>query len=47
MEFGSAAYVVSFVNGTLVRVAQDIGPETTATFKKYLLPMLAKALQNR
>jgi len=32
LEFGSAAYVVSFVNGTVARVAQNIGPETTYAF---------------
>jgi hypothetical protein len=32
MEFGNVVYVVSFVNGTLARVVQNIGPETTYDF---------------
>ncbi len=32
LEFGSTAYVVSFVDGTVARVAQNIGPETTYAF---------------
>jgi hypothetical protein len=32
LDFSSAAYVVSFVNGMLTRVAQDLGPETTYQF---------------
>ncbi len=29
LEFGETAYVVSFVNGAIPRIAQDIGPEST------------------
>ncbi len=32
LEFGSVAYVVSFVNGTLARIVHHIGPETTYQF---------------
>ncbi len=32
LEFGEAAYVVSFRDGTMSRVAQDIGPETAYAF---------------
>jgi hypothetical protein len=32
LDFSNAAYVVSFVNGAMTRVAQDIGPETTYQF---------------
>jgi hypothetical protein len=32
LDFTSAAYVVSLVNGTLTRVTQNIGPETTYQF---------------
>ena len=31
-EFGETAYVVSFVNGAIPRIAQDIGPESTYAF---------------
>ncbi len=31
-EFGTTAYVVSYLNGTVARVAQNIGPETTYEF---------------
>jgi hypothetical protein len=32
LDFGSAAYVVSFCNGAMTRVTSDIGPETTYQF---------------
>jgi hypothetical protein len=32
LEFGSAAYVVSFANGSMARIVHDIGPETTYQF---------------
>ena len=32
LEFGETAYVVSFVNGAIPRIAQDIGPESTYAF---------------
>jgi hypothetical protein len=32
LQFGEAAYVVSFSGGGVARVAQDIGPETTYVF---------------